>query len=204
MIDITKPIDLETLVLRGLTSEEKAHYFLTRNQVRRTKAIFHEYVGNGSSEELDVDVSSLYTTYDCNPLHYKKIKNGTVRYDLKQLYMAVGDPTEELFIKKFLYDLKQWERICANKLFAPMIEEWRKELRLKIKSQMFDVLVSDALDPDSKTKTSSAKYILDRFYDPKTGSKIKKKVTDQDNKEAAESSFVLEDIKRMKEFRKVN
>lgn len=189
-------MDLDVLVLRGLTLEEKDHFFTVgRNKNRKTKKIFVDYC-----DDKETNTTAIYTTYNCLPLHYKISDNGVVRYDLKQLYLACEDITEQEFVDKFLYDMRQWEKITRGLLFKDLVAEWRKEQRHKVKSQMFGVLLNDALDPGSKTKTSSAKYLLEKYYDPTTKSG---KQSVKEKKE--ENSLILETLKedadRLKDFK---
>lgn len=181
----TDPLSLTQLILRGLTNEEKELYTVRHNKQRATKGLFYDF---DTSNPLCV-----YTLHDCRPFHYRVV-NDVVRYDMRQLYLGCDDITEFRFIDKFLYDKHQWERLCGSYVFKPHIKSWREEQRLKVKSDMFNILLQDASDVSSKTKTSSAKYLLEKYYDPKTPTN---RQSARDKKE--DNRLLTEDKKRISE-----
>lgn len=185
IFDIDCVMPLEALVQRGLTEEEKSIWLVGHNKVRLTTGLF---IDHNTTSLNDDNFSSVYTLQDCKPIHYKNY-NGMVRYDLKQLYLACGDITEVEFISKFMYDVAHWEKLCSNKVYNKIITKWRELQRLKVKSQMFGVILEDAHDPLSRTKTSSAKYLLDKYYDPTTpNNKQNKKDKDEDKRKIMDIS----------------
>lgn len=190
-------LTLRELLVRGLTPNEKEEWLVARNKVRKTNALFLETSKESRGENFD----SIYTLVDCRPLHYK-IYNGMVRYDLAQLYLGCDDITEHEFANKFLYDTHQWEKMCKNTVLEEYIKEWRKEQRLKVKSMMFGVILDDALDAGSKTKTSSAKYLLEKYYDPNT--KNNKQVKKEKDEDVRELMDIQEDRARLLNSLKLN
>lgn len=168
------PIPFSVLVERGLTKEEKEIHLVGAQKQRYTKSLFYE--------KDPENQTAIYTLFDCRPLHYRIIR-GLPRYDLRQLYLGVDDITEWNFIERFLYDKDQWEKLQASKEFMAHIKEWRNEQRLRVKSEMFDVLLRDAKDVRSSTKTTSAKYLLEKYYDPTTkNEKQPRKEKEEDNR----------------------
>lgn len=172
--EYSKPINFYELLVRGLTLEEKELYLVTCNKVRKTKAIVSDY-----NKEGEV----VFTLKDCRPSYYNVTANGLIVYDLRQLYLGVDDITEFKFIDKFMYDKHQWEKIAESFEFKDQVKSWRDEQRLKVKSDMFNILLDDANDKASKTKTQSAKYLLEKYYDPKTSDNQQTRKEKQEDKQ---------------------
>ena len=87
-------------------------------------------------------------------------------------------------------------------VIKPYVDIWRQELKAKVRSDMFSVILEDALDPLSKTKTASAKYLLDKYMDPSTATAKKK--SKSDNRKELDQKILdeqnQEDWKRVKEM----
>ena len=152
----------------------------------RTKALFKEYAPYYGG----IDSYTVYT------LSKEDDTNGGF-HSLYQLYMKEGDPTEYRFIEKYFVDPKHWEQLCRCTWFKPYIEEWRKELALRIESELLDILVSDARN-NEKTGATSAKYLLDKYYT--ANNKTPKKTKHEENKEKLSkevSRVLLEDAERI-------
>jgi hypothetical protein len=81
---------------------------------------------------------------------------------LKRLYLEHADPTEYDFACTYLLGWDQWQRICANKIFTKVVESWRIELELKLRSQAFkDIMMQSQGDKGFQ----AAKWIADRGWD---------------------------------------
>lgn len=81
---------------------------------------------------------------------------------LKKLYLGMEDPIEYEFATKYLLGWSHWERICNNKLMSPHIEEWRKELSLKLQYKGFREMIKKA-----ETSPMAAKWLADRGWEVK-------------------------------------
>ncbi len=164
IFDVECTLPLHKLVERGLTESEKNLWLVADRKIRKSKGLFI----NLDSTDRSSNFTSIYTLVDARPLHYKDY-NGMVRYDLKQLYLACGDLTEVEFVSKFLYDASHWEKLCSNKLLMKNhISVWRQELKKNLESEMISVLLTDAVDVESKSKTTSAKYLLEKYLSTPT------------------------------------
>ena len=81
---------------------------------------------------------------------------------LKLLYLEMEDLIEYEFSYKYLLGWNHWQRICNNKLFTAKIQEWRKELELKIRSQA----VADIINMTAEEKSfQAAKWLADKGWD---------------------------------------
>jgi hypothetical protein len=86
---------------------------------------------------------------------------GKLYLSLKRLYLEHEDPTEYDFATTHLLGWQHWQRIVRNKVFAKMVEEWREELELKLRSQAF----REILDQSSTDKGfQAAKWIADKGW----------------------------------------
>ena len=89
----------------------------------------------------------LEQAYDVNTAIYT-LKNDDYEYkgklfpSLKRLYLEMEDPIEYEFANKYLAGWDQWERICDNKLYTGLINRWRKELELKLRTIGYKEMVN--------------------------------------------------------------
>ena len=117
---------------------------------------------------------AVYTQKD-DDYEYK----GKIYPSLKRLYLAHEDPTEYDFACTYLLGWSQWQRICANKVFSSMVEEWRFELELKLRSQA----VRDILNISTSDKGfQAAKWIADRGWDKRSAGRPSKEDVDKETK----------------------
>jgi hypothetical protein len=103
---------------------------------------------------------AVYTQKD-NDYEYK----GKLYPSLKKLYLEHEDPTEYDFATTYLLGWQHWQRIVRNKVFSKMVEEWREELELKLRSQA----VREILDQSQTDKGfQAAKWIADKGWDKRS------------------------------------
>lgn len=92
-----------------------------------------------SSDRPMTQMLFLETTYSEAALYtLKEIDHeykGKVYPSIKRLYLAMEDPTEYEFANKYFLGWNHWNRIYANKLLKPHIDEWRYELELKLRAR---------------------------------------------------------------------
>lgn len=63
---------------------------------------------------------------------------------LHRLYLDCNDPTEHRFAVTHLDGWAHWERLCECPWFSPYLDQMRKELDLRIKSQALSRIISIA------------------------------------------------------------
>ena len=166
--------------------------FLGAGGVRLVLSLFYEY------RHLVKNDTAVYTLSNTD-----KEVDGKVYPSLFRLYMETADITEGAFVEKYLYDWKQWELLQQNKILAPYIEMWRTELRKKVRSEMMGVVYRDALNPESKTATTSAKYILEYLEKEEPKESSKKQPGRPSNKRTLgitnipEKKILMDDAKRV-------
>ena len=181
---------LNDLLENGLNANEKLrHLVVGPNRQRLGKSMFWEF-----SEGSKTRDNALYTLYGCAPTHYVH-KMEIPRYDLKQLYLGCRDTTEQVFIENFMWDRKQWDKLTTTGPLKDIIEGWRKELLSQEQARMINVIVTDALEYVSPTKTTRAKYLLDKVLKVPTIRSAKgAKSTKEQEKENNVMKQILEEV----------
>lgn len=120
--------------------------------------------GRPLTQSLFLEISydpevAIYTLKD-----YDHEYEGKKFPSLKLLYLDMEDLIEYEFSYKYLLGWNHWQRICNNKLFTAKIQEWRKELELKIRSQA----VADIINMTAEEKSfQAAKWLADKGWDKK-------------------------------------
>lgn len=154
--------------------------FRNERNVRYTKSLFFELV--------DEKATTLYSlrSEDCE------------RPSLYRLYLAEADLTEYDFANKYFEGLDHWEIICKASWFRPLVTKWRRELRLKLESQVFKAIVQEAEEPDSKNRFSANKMIWEKLQkaNPR-GRPTKEEVEGELKRETHAEKQLQEDLKRI-------
>lgn len=163
--------DLET-VLRGAMKDKQGRY--------RTRSLFWEYKVDG------YDPVFTLKEYD-----YKGCLS------LRRKYLEIADPTEYEFAKRMFASWEHWDRIKDVPWFNELLEDWRKELNVKLNSEMYHNMkqVVDK-DPCSSLGVGATKFIHDNYVKrkaaPKRGRPTKEEVKGA-VKQAAKSKSEYED-----------
>jgi len=118
---------------------------------KRTMSLFYET--NVSSLEAE------YTTKD-----YNHVVGEKTYISIYLIYMELADPTEYEFAKLVFGSWQHWERICRADLFKPMIEEWRSELEVKLRSGAIKQIMKNSTLSEGRGQTA-AKFLADRGWD---------------------------------------
>lgn len=102
-----------------------------------------------------------YHVNDQSPIIYTlKDYDNNGYLSLKRLYLEEADITEYRFAQKYFDSFYHWGLVANATWFKPYIEEWRKELRIKLKRGITDSLEEIARDPDSKSRMEAIKLLL--------------------------------------------
>jgi hypothetical protein len=109
---------------------------------------------------LEVGYNTEYAVYTQKDDDYDY--KGKLYPSLKKLYLEHEDPTEYDFASTYLLGWQHWQRIVRNKVLCKMVEEWREELELKLRSQA----VRQIRDLSYEDKGfQAAKWIADKGWD---------------------------------------
>jgi len=102
---------------------------------------------------------AIYTTK--NEDH---VLNGKTYTSFKKRYLEIADPVEYETAQQLCDGWDHWKELTNSVALAPLIQECRDELDMKIRSEAVKVVAQDAASPDSKTSVTSAKWLSDRGY----------------------------------------
>ena len=122
--------------------------FRNEQNVRYLARLFYEAHADKSN--------TLYTLKEDDHLGYPSFY---------RLYLELNDPTEYRVATELLEGVDHWNMLCSSDWFQPYLAKMRYALNLKLKSEMVEKVRADANDPNSKTRTASAKFLIDRGLD---------------------------------------
>ena len=87
---------------------------------------------------------------------------------MKRIYLDMEDVTEYDFAMATLNSYKHWERLVESPIIRKHIDQWRKELNLKLKARAMKAIIN-AATVDEKSSFQAMKYLADNEYlDKKT------------------------------------
>jgi hypothetical protein len=135
-----------------MTVKNKFRHPNTNN--RYYKALFFEETGADKS-------TVVYTLKDVDHEGFPS---------LYRLYMELDDPTEWEVANQLMDGWEHWENLCTCTWFKPIVERWRKEVELRMKSKALHRIRSEAKTA-SREAFAANKYILEKGWEPKEGSK---------------------------------
>jgi len=143
---------------------------------------------------LEVGYNTEFAVYTQKDEDYEY--KGKVYPSLKRLYLEHEDPTEYDFACTYLLGWEQWQRICANKVFTKMVEKWRVELELKIRSQAVRDIIDQA---QSEKGFQAAKWLADRGWDKRAAGRPTKEDVERETKIQADIAEEYEaDVVRLR------
>ncbi len=106
---------------------------------------------------------------------------------LHRLYMDAADPTEVYVALNYFENWEHWQRLCRTTWFKPIVEEWRYELELRIKSKAL-ASIMEVAKGEAKNTFDAQKLLLSGAWKEKEGP-AKGRPTKQRIKEEAEALF---------------
>lgn len=115
--------------------------------------------------ECTYSPAALYTLKEVDH-EYK----GVIYPSIKRFYLEMEDPTEYEFANKYFLSWNHWQRIYANKLLTPHINEWRYELELKIRARA----VKQFQDQAEKGGVQAIKWLAEKGWDVHTAGRPSK------------------------------
>jgi len=164
---------------------QKAFATLKDNMGRfRTKSLFVEH--------KHPDYSAPYTL---KPYDHK----GSM--SMYRKYMEIGDPTEYEMAIALLGSWKHWQLLAEASWFKPLLEEWRKELKIKFESDRYQEMIEVAeKHKGTPMGVQATKWLAERYSGtapPKRGrpSKAEKKAALQ--REQEEDALLAEENERL-------
>lgn len=138
-----------------------------------TNALFFELTLANNREHV------LYTLKDSDHVVGKKIYKS-----LKNAFLSCEDPTEYDFANQYLGGWSHWKELQDVKGIAPLVEEWREEKSVMLKSIGQKRMIAMAKQADASFQ--AAKWLADEGWKEKqTKGRPSKAQVNQAAKEAA-------------------
>lgn len=148
---------------------------------------------------LEVGYDEKYAVYTLKD--YDHTWNDKLYPSLKKLYLQMMDPTEYLFAEKHLVSWNQWQRLLANKLIRKHIDEWREELKMKMKSMGIREMIGLATSENGNFQAS--KFLAECGWDKRGAGRPSKE--DVERAAAIEANIQEQfdnDVARLENYRK--
>ena len=155
-----------------------------------TKGLFYETT-------LPEDRESMGTAWTLKEEDHHA--DGKVYKSMKKLYIEMEDVTEYDFAHAAIGSYKHWERLLESPIIRPHIEQWRKELNLKLKARAMKSIIKAATE-DEKLSFQAMKYLADNEYLDKKGKRgrpSKDEVQAELRKEVQTNKTLLDDAARI-------
>ena len=121
----------------SMKQTDKELFLRDKNSRYRTQSLFYEH---------------RHPDYDCiltlKPYDYKGCRS------LKQIYMALNDPTEALVATEVFTSAEHWKTMTELVWFRDILAEWREELELRLRGAALQNLVAQ-----STRSTAAAQFL---------------------------------------------
>lgn len=88
------------------------------------------------------------------------LPNGTVLPSMRTLYLEMCDPMEVRFAYEVLGSWDHWQKLLKTSWFKEHINEWRKELVLRLRASGFETLLELAQSGPEAQKYQAAKFLI--------------------------------------------
>lgn len=116
----------------------------------RTTTLFEETL----AKDLVGEYEPVYSLVDT-------VQSDSGLPSLKYLYLETRDSNEYLFSELYLGGWDHWQQLCKSWALKPHIEDWRKELKLKLRSEYL-LKVREMAAGDGPTSLQALKYLMDQ------------------------------------------
>lgn len=121
---------------------------------------------------------------------------------LYRLYMECKDPTEYRFATTYLDGWSHWEELCQCTWFQPHLEQWRRELEIRMKSECLLRIMDEADNPLSKDRLRANTYLLEKGWAKPTknmrGRPSKQEIKEAATEMAREQEQISSDFERLR------
>ncbi len=121
-------------------------------------------------------------------------KDGLVSLPKLFVSFTSEDPTEITFAEQVFGNVPYWLYIRETSFIAKHLESWRFLADLERKKKAFKTLIKDA-----ESNPTTAKYLIEEPWKPKT--QAEKKKTKATTESAFASKEIQEDLERLKNFK---
>ena len=127
-----------------------------------------------------------------------------VQEEWYEVFMRLKDPTGYAFAREMFESWDDYQIFYKNsKTFRDLLDKWKDELNIRLRSEMIQALVEDATE-NGKTASSSAKYVLEKLVENEEEEKKakRKKQEEQEKKKQQmdKNKKVKEDIDKVRDI----
>ena len=125
--------------------------------------------------------------------------DGKIYRSMKRVYLDMEDVTEYDFAMATLGSYKHWERLLESPIIRKHIEQWRKELNLKLKAKGMKSIIKAASE-DENLSFQAMKYLANNEYlegKAKRGRPSKEEVKAELRREVEVSKTFRDDAERI-------
>lgn len=136
--------------------KSKGNFWLTRGLVWETRERRPDFLDPNDSEGME-NVHFHLGDED-------RVINGKYVFSLKKLYLSCTDPTEYEFATRFLGGWDHWQAFSKSYCLEGHIEDWRKELEIRLRSQALKAITEMAQEPGNKNAYAANKLLLDKGW----------------------------------------
>lgn len=156
------------------------------------KPLFFEQIKEAADAHL-----SMYTMKDYDHTITVEGKEVTLP-SIKRLFVEMEDTTEYLFANEYFDNFQHWKKIKSTTWFAPLYEEMKEELVLKLQARALKKIRDLEDHPDKGWMVN--KYLLEEGYRDKKdtrGRPSKAKIKEEADKLLLDKEEVNEDYSRL-------
>lgn len=120
-------------------------------------------------------------------------------HDLYILYLRVADPTEYRFAVRAYGDWTSWESAIAKEPIKSLVDKWRRELEVKLRSEALQRIMDVAGNEGTRDSLQANKYLLEANFSNKNkaGRPSKESVAKEAQKLMDSQRSIEEDYKRL-------
>ena len=156
----------------------------------QTKALFFET----TLPEYRLEMEPEWTLKEKDHLAH----DGKTYRSMKKIYLEMEDVTEYEFALATLGSFTHWETLCKSPWFKEHIEQWRKELNLKLKARGMKSIIK-AATTDENLSFQAMKYLADNQYldKGKRGRPSKEEIAKKLKEETETNKIFRDDAERI-------
>jgi hypothetical protein len=121
---------------------------------------FKDSIGRWRTATLFEETCEDPTKYP--PVYTLKDSDTSSCVSLKERYLQMGDLTEYSFANVYLGGWDHWVRICDSWILKPHIEEWREQLKLRLRAETL-AKVKDMAEGEGPSALNAAKFLLEEL-----------------------------------------
>ena len=124
---------------------------------------------------------------------------GVTYISMKKVFIEMEDVSEYEFAMSVLGSYPHWEHLTTRDWFKPHLEQWRKELNLKLKARAMKAIIKSATTEENLS-FQAMKYLADNQYidkDKKRGRPSKEELKAELQKELESSKTFKDDAERI-------